>query len=293
MKKFFICCFVFLFLFITNICEAKVKITPLKDSDVFPLLKEYEIYNDVCSVYLDRYSVIEGIEYYDFDNNLKNDGVIVVLDAVADSVVKIFEDLKKIHFNIYNIHPTALYKKNWYGAIVMPDDFNGTESFVCRKVEHTDRLSLHSYGVALDVNFLQNPCIFIDEKTYEIQNVVPKNGAKYFNRCLKRKNKEDQDIGKVDSNVIRIFKKHGYDVWGGNWDFPVDYQHFQASTRTFADLLMVATKEDAKSIFNTHVKCLRKTNNSLVELADEKNVALIDMYKNNNGKFFKEIQSWC
>ena len=100
MKKFFICCFVFLFLFITNICEAKVKITPLKDSDVFPLLKEYEIYNDVCSVYLDRYSVIEGIEYYDFDNNLKNDGVIVVLDAVADSVVKIFEDLKKIHFNI-------------------------------------------------------------------------------------------------------------------------------------------------------------------------------------------------
>ena len=175
----------------------------------------------------------------------------------------------------------------------MPDDFNGTESFVCRKVEHTDRLSLHSYGVALDVNFLQNPCIFIDEKTYEIQNVVPKNGAKYFNRCLKRKNKEDQDIGKVDSNVIRIFKKHGYDVWGGNWDFPVDYQHFQASTRTFADLLMVATKEDAKSIFNTHVKCLRKTNNSLVELADEKNVALIDMYKNNNGKFFKEIQSWC
>ena len=49
--------------------------------------------------------MIEGIEYYDFDNNLKNDGVIVVLDALTDNVINIFRELKKINFPVADINP--------------------------------------------------------------------------------------------------------------------------------------------------------------------------------------------
>ncbi|MBR1429582.1 MAG: hypothetical protein IJ590_05010, partial [Rickettsiales bacterium] len=65
-----------------NEVKADVRITSLKDNDkIFSLLKEYQIYTDNCKIYLDRYSVIEGIEYYDMQNNLKTDGTIVVMDA--------------------------------------------------------------------------------------------------------------------------------------------------------------------------------------------------------------------
>lgn len=276
-----------------NEVKADVIITPLKDNEkIFSLLKEYDIYTNNCKIYLDRYSVIDGIEYYDMQNNLKTDGTIVVLDALADNVVKIFNELKRMHFNINNIHPTALYKKTWRG-VEMPDDFNGTEAFVCRNVEHTKRLSLHSFGTALDVNFLQNPCVFIDNETNEIQNVVPKAGVRYLNRSFNRKGKLEKDIGKVNDEVVKIFNKYGYDIWGGHWDFPIDYQHFQVSTRSFADLMMAATKEDAKKIFNIHTRCVNMYNKSLVELAKEKDYKLLEKYKENAHTFMKVVSSWC
>lgn len=286
--------FVLINLFVFNVSIASVKITPLKEHEqIFSSLQEYKIYDKICEKYLDRYSVIEGIEYYDFDNKLRNDGVLVVLDILANNVVKIFNELKKIHFNIYSIHPTKLYKKKWNGSIIMPDDFNGTESFVCRQVPHTDRLSLHSFGTAIDVNFLQNPCVFIDFDKNEIQNVVPKNGVRFLNRSLKRKNKENQDIGKIDDRVVKIFKKYGYDVWGGYFDEPVDYQHFSVSKRAFADLIMYSTKEQGKKIFDIHTKCVNTLNKSLVEIANEKNIDLLKKYQENEKLFLKEISSWC
>jgi len=279
-----------------NEVKADVRITPLKDNDkIFSLLKEYQIYTDNCKIYLDRYSVIEGIEYYDMQNNLKTDGTIVVMDALADNVVKIFSELKKMHFNINSIHPTALYKKNWHGGIEMPDDFNGTESFVCREVDCSKKkvLSLHAFGTALDVNFLQNPCVFIDYDTNEIQKVVPTAGVRYLNRSFNRKGKLEKDIGKVNDDVVKIFKKYGYDIWGGYWDFPIDYQHFQVSNKVFAKLLMYATKSDAKRIFDIHTRCVNMYNKSLVELAEEKGLDLLEKYKENAPAFIKEVGQWC
>ena len=285
---------IFSYIFNTNYSYSDIKITSLKENvNIFSLLKDYKIYTNNCEKFLDRYNVIEGIEYFDFNNNLKQDGTIVVLDTLTDSVISIFNELKNIHFNINIIHPTAVYKKNWYGGIDVPDDFNGTESFVCRNVEHTNRPSLHSYGTALDINFLQNPCIFIDWDKNEIQNVVPKAGIKYLNRYFNRKGKEEKDIGKVNKEVVDIFRKYGYDVWGGYWDFPIDYQHFQVSTKEFAQILMFANKKDAKKIFKKHIKCINYTNKSLIEIANENNFNLLEEYKKNRTDFFKKIDIFC
>ena len=27
--------------------------------------------------------------------------------------------------------------------------------------------------------------------------------------------------------IVEIFKKHGFSEWGGDWNSPIDYHHFQ------------------------------------------------------------------
>jgi len=301
-KLFLILLFVFNILILNNV-RAEERVSCLRENtEFFNKLKKYGIYNKDCKEHLDRYSVIEGIEYYDFDNNLKNDGVIVVLDTLTDNVINIFRELKKIHFpvakmnpfiggKIVNVLPFGLFGLT---RVIENDEIdNLTSSFFCRKIEHTDILSLHSYGIAIDLNILQNPCVFIDQENQVIQNVSPKKGVLYLNRSFNRKGKEELDIGKVNDEVVEIFKKYGYDIWGGYWDYPIDYQHFQFSTRSFSKLLMHANKEDAKFIADIHVKCVNLLDKSLIEIAEEKEINLFKKYIENRDEFFKEIKSWC
>jgi len=296
-----ICCFFTCNLF--NYVKADVVFVSLKDDNNFlQSLKNYGIHQEICDQYIDRYTIIKNIEYYDFAGNLIKNGAIVVQDALAENVAKIFEELKNIKFpvapinpiigrKIVNVLPFGLF--GWKKAIDDKSIDNLTGAYCCREIEHTNRLSLHSFGTAIDLNTLQNPCIFIDEKTNEIQNIVPEKGAMYLNRSFNRKGKVEKDIGKINDKIVKIFKKYGYDIWGGHWDFPIDYQHFQVSTRKFADLLMYADKEDAKSIFKIHTNCVNLLDKSITEMAEEKNIDLLDKYKQNKDEFFKEVGNWC
>ena len=282
---------------------AEAIITPLKDDGNFlQLLKKYGIHQEVCDKYIDRYTIVKNIEYYDFNGQLLRDGTIVVHDALAENVVKIFDELKQIKFpvatldpiigtKLVNVLPFGLF--GWQKYTDNDDIDNLTGSYCCRNTESTNRLSLHAFGTAIDINTLQNPCIFIDINNNEIQNIVPKKGVKYLNRSFNRKGKLDKDIGKIDDKIVKIFKKYGYDVWGGYWDSPIDYQHFQVANYKFAHLLMIANKQDSKEIFNLHTKCVNLLDKSLIEIADEKKFNLTEQYKKNSEEFFKEIKNWC
>ena len=262
---------------------AEVIITPLKDDGNFlQLLKKYGIHQEVCDKYIDRYTIVKNIEYYDFNGQLLRDGTIIVNDALAENVVKIFDELKQIKFpvatldpiigmKLVNVLPFGLF--GWQKYTDNDDIDNLTSSYCCREIEHTNR--------------------FINEETNEIQNVVPEKGVMYLNRSFNRKGKVEKDIGKIDEKVVKIFKKYGYDIWGGHWDFPIDYQHFQVSTRNFADLLMYASKEDAKSIFKIHTNCVNLFDKSMIEIAEEKNIDLLETYKQNKDDFFNEVSNWC
>jgi len=45
--------------------------------------------------------------------------------------------------------------------------------------------------------------------------------------------------------VVDVFAAHGFLVWGGDWNFPIDYQHFEAGDRDFAQRLLQATPSEA------------------------------------------------
>ena len=95
-KRFSIALFaVFLCFKSGNFVNAKTVIVPLKDDlKLLKELREYKVHQELCDKYLDRYVAVKNIEYYDFNGNLLNNGVIVVQDTVADSVVDIFEELR-------------------------------------------------------------------------------------------------------------------------------------------------------------------------------------------------------
>ena len=265
---------------------AKPTISPLANESELLNLMHYDKRMALCDQYLDHYAVIKNIEYYDFDGNLKNDGEITVNDALAENIIKIFEELKSKKFPIAGLNfmagkklvnklPLGLF--GWKKLVDNEDVDSLTGAFYCRNIAHTDRLSLHSFGTAIDINTLQNPCIFIDDEKNEVIEVVPKDGVMFLNRKTDRPNKP-YVIGKVNDRIVSIFQKNGFDIWGGDWDYPIDYQHFQASGRSLANLLMTATKEDARKIFAMHTKCFNKNKVSLSDLADNLQIDLVEEY---------------
>jgi hypothetical protein len=48
--------------------------------------------------------------------------------------------------------------------------------------------------------------------------------------------------------VIDIFADNGFSIWGGDWQNPIDYQHFQVS-RPLAEQLASLSAADAEIMF--------------------------------------------
>ena len=53
----------------------------------------------------------------------------------------------------------------------------------------------------------------------------------------------------VYSLSAEIFKKHGFHVWGGNWNAPLDWHHFQL-TRAEVDMLAIMPRNEAQRLFD-------------------------------------------
>ncbi len=95
--------------------------------------------------------------------------------------------------------------------------------------------SKHAYGVAIDINPLQNPYISYPEEVSA--NILPPSSSKFFvNRNNNRPNKK-QRAGMAE-NVIDVFARHGFIIWGGDWDTPIDYQHFEVGSYNFIHKLI-------------------------------------------------------
>jgi peptidoglycan L-alanyl-D-glutamate endopeptidase CwlK len=148
--------------------------------------------------------VLLDIPFYSFEGVTKV-GQMVVHEHVADDVQKIFKTLYGILFPIEHMIPIVAF--HWDDNASMAA--NNTSCFNYRLIEGTDRLSNHSYGVAVDVNPMQNPYVRRDGL------VLPK-GASY----------NPGQKGTVTGEIASVFSAHGWE-WGGTWDDPKDWQHFQ------------------------------------------------------------------
>lgn len=153
--------------------------------------------------------VAVDVAYRDFNNDVKV-GTLIVNKSVDYEIQEIFREIYFSAFNIYQINPVSYFD----GKDDISMKNNNSSAFNYRYIQGSKRLSNHSFGLALDINPVQNPFV-------KKGRVYPEEGEKYLDRSL-----SDKGLITEGSSVVKIFKKYGW-TWGGDWKTSKDYQHFE------------------------------------------------------------------
>lgn len=161
------------------------------------------------------------ISHLNFDGQ-RTQGQLIVLDALAEPVLKIFQEIFEAGFPIHRLIPVDEFG----GDDVESMEANNSSAFNSRRIMNTDRWSSHAYGAAIDINPSQNP--YVPNPEQEDFSVYPTGGEAFLDRHNLR-------TGMVET-IVPIFKKHGFTEWGGDWKSPLDYHHFQVSWERIHEL---------------------------------------------------------
>jgi hypothetical protein len=210
-------------------------------------MKAHHILNPGAPVGCERLAVVT-FAYVDFAGATHADGRVVVLDAVAPSVERIFQALYAQRFPITQAVPVEAYNGNDEDSMAA----DNTSGFNVRIVADTTHLSLHAYGAALDINPVENPYLTMNGATVR---VAPPAGVAHLNRALVRPGKPLP--GGYAEAVVEIFADNGFAVWGGDWDDPIDYQHFDIG-RGLAERLVALPPDAARVLFDTAANAYRQ-----------------------------------
>lgn len=141
-------------------------------------------------------------------------GELIVNRELAEDLLDIFRKLYDARYPIEKMVLIDAYDGDDERS--MAD--NNSSAFNYRTISHTNQLSKHSYGRAVDINPLYNPYIKIVDEELICQ---PANASVYMER-------EKEFPYKITSDDLccRLFKEHGF-IWGGDWQESKDYQHFE------------------------------------------------------------------
>ncbi|MDP4832468.1 MAG: M15 family metallopeptidase [Rickettsiaceae bacterium] len=195
-------------------------------SDIPPLIAQdmmnKSIWHKDCPVEIKRLKLLT-VSHYNFDHQISS-GQIIVLDKISQSVLHIFQELLLLKFPIYSIK----LMNDFNGSDELSMAANNSSCFNFRPIAGTKTLSMHSYGLAIDINPVQNPFIVIKDRFQKVI-VHPKQATEFLNR-------HNQRSGMVEP-IVGIFKKYGFSQWGGGWNNPIDYHHFQVSREEVAALI--------------------------------------------------------
>jgi hypothetical protein len=148
--------------------------------------------------------------YWGFDGRAHT-GALVVNVSVAGNVVRVFRRLYVARFPIRRLRPIDAYR----GVDERSLAADNTAAFNCRYVigPGPTRWSSHAYGLAIDVDPVENPYI-------EGGRVHPRAGRAYLNRKRVR-----PGMAVSGGVLVRAFAAVGW-KWGGRWAGSPDYQHF-------------------------------------------------------------------
>lgn len=165
-------------------------------------------YHKGAPVTLDQLRQVH-VRYWNFDGQ-EQSGTLVVYEAVADEIMAIFKDLHEVAYPIALIQPIEAYGGS--DDLSMAD--NNTSAFNHRVVQGTSKLSQHAFGLAVDINPVQNPYVTSD-------GIFPEQGGMYLDR-------EDVRQGMIvrGDPCYLAFTERGWQ-WGGDYKSVKDYQHFQ------------------------------------------------------------------
>jgi hypothetical protein len=168
-----------------------------------------------CPVPLSDLSLLR-FNYWDLDGNVER-GPMVVNSSAATHVLWVFEHLFDARFPLQHVAlATAFNPKSLENH---PNSHGSTTaSFNCRPIVTPEgagpTYSQHSYGLAVDINPLQNPFVRSDGWTRN------KFARPYVDRSASLP-------GMIHSGdvVTRSFAAIGW-RWGGEWSGDKDYMHF-------------------------------------------------------------------
>ena len=143
-----------------------------------------------------------------------HEGEMIVNRHIAEDVLAI---LKELYEHDYPIEKIRLIDEYDADDLASMED-NNSSSFNFRLISHTNRVSKHGRGLAVDINTLYNPYT----KVVDGERIIePLSGEPY----LDREASFDYKIEKGDL-CYQLFTEHGF-VWGGEWPDRKDYQHFE------------------------------------------------------------------
>jgi D-alanyl-D-alanine carboxypeptidase-like protein len=149
------------------------------------------------------------LTYWGFDRAAHIGALIVNVSVVGD-VVRVFRRLYAARFPVRRLRPIDTYRAIDERSLAA----DNTAGFNCRYVigRGPRRWSAHAYGLAIDVNPVENPYL-------ESGRVHPRAGRAYLNRSRVRRG-----MAVPGGVLVRAFSEVGWS-WGGRWS-PPDYQHF-------------------------------------------------------------------
>jgi D-alanyl-D-alanine carboxypeptidase len=152
------------------------------------------------------------VSHWGFDGKARV-GSIVVRSDVAREVVTVFRRLYGARFPIRRLRPIDAYGARDSASLAA----DNTSGFNCRYAiaGGPKRWSSHAYGLAIDVNPVENP--YLDRGS-----VKPPAGRRYLDRSRAR-----PGMAVEGGVLVRAFAAIGWS-WGGRWSSP-DYQHFSAT----------------------------------------------------------------
>ena len=150
------------------------------------------------------------VSHWDFAGR-RRVGSIVVAAREARDVRSAFRKIYAARFPIRRLRPVDVYKGSDDASMAA----DNTSGFNCRFVSGTRRWSQHAYGLAIDINPVENP--YVDGG-----RVRPPAGRRYLDRSRVR-----PGMVVAGDVVLRAFASIGWS-WGGRWSSP-DYQHFSAT----------------------------------------------------------------
>ena len=153
------------------------------------------------------------VTYLGFDDRAHT-GEIVVNAAAAAKVTAVFANLYAARFPVYRMVSVDAYG----GSDDRSMAADNTSSFNCRRVSGSSSWSMHAYGLAVDLNTVENPYVVGTQ-------VSPPAGRPFVDRSSYRR-------GMVVSGdtVVHAFAAQGWQ-WGGTWSGSKDYQHFSSNGR--------------------------------------------------------------
>jgi hypothetical protein len=154
------------------------------------------------------------VSHWGFDDR-PHEGALVLNASVAQAMVDVFRKLFSERFPIRRMEPIDVFGGDDDASMAA----DNTSGFNCRKAVAAGPpdWSMHAYGLAVDVNPVENPYLFGGE-------VLPPAGRAYVDRSSYR-----PGMAVEGGALTSAFAAAGWE-WGGRWAAP-DYQHFSSTGR--------------------------------------------------------------